>query len=85
MPPLIARNKLCNNTISACSEIDLLENYYQKRSYYEFQPYVNKMVVDMATFNYDEELQFTQYPKSVKLKDENTMSLEYELKNKNSD
>lgn len=87
--PKLKNNSIefCNNSASACAITDVMENYYKKRQYYEFMPYVNIFTTEMATFNYNEKIKYARFPAHYgkmkkKVKDEDSLDLERILKSK---
>lgn len=87
--PKLKNNKLeyCANTASACAIIDVIESYYKRKQYHEFMPYVNILTTEMATFNYNQKLDYVKFPSyygkmKKKVKDSESLDLERILKSK---
>ena len=87
--PKLKNNSIefCSNTSSACAITDVMENYYKKKQYYEFMPYVNTFTTEMATFNYNEKISYPRFPSyysktKKKIKDCDSLDLKRILKSK---
>jgi hypothetical protein len=52
----------CANSASALAITDVMETYYKKRQYYEMMPYVNTFTTEMATYDYNQKINYVKFP-----------------------
>lgn len=86
--PKLKNNSIeyCTNSSSACAITDVMETFMNHKQYYEFMPYVNIFTTEMATFDYNEKINYPRFPEyfskmKKKIKDEDSLLLEIKLKN----
>ena len=81
--PKLKKNNIefCTNTSSALSIIDEYETNLKEKQDYSLMPYLDVFVTDLATFDYNQKLEYATFPSyygKMKRKD-NSLTLEAEI------